>query len=174
LITSGGGSGVSARRTGPNPIAQSLQTENNQLEAQTASLRQRLGSVDANLGQVAARRQQLSALEPKYQDLLRDRDVLSTNVKNLTAREQESQAARAIAMGGEDNIRLVQRAFPPTKGASLKLPVLVAALLFAGFTALCVGLARILLRRGYVTADATARSLDLPVLAQAPVKRTAG
>jgi uncharacterized protein involved in exopolysaccharide biosynthesis len=174
LIQQGGAAGVAARRVGVNPVAQNLQTEKNQLEAQTASLRQRLAKVTADLGQVAGRRQQLSALEPKYQDLLRDRDVLSTNVKNLTAREQESQAARAIAMGGENNIRVVQRAFAPTKGKSLRKPVIGAAFVFAAFTALCVGLLRIFLRRGYVTPDATARSLDLPVLAAAPVKRAVG
>ncbi|HTI66953.1 MAG TPA: lipopolysaccharide biosynthesis protein, partial [Caulobacteraceae bacterium] len=85
---------------------------------------------------------------------------------------QESQAARAIALGGENSIRVVQRAFAPTKGASLRKAVIAAAFLFAAFTALCAGLLRILLRRGYVTADATARSLELPVLATAPVKRS--
>ena len=100
--------------------------------------------------------------------------MLSTNVKNFSTREQESQAARAIALGGEDNIRVVQRAFAPTKGASLKKAVIAAAFLFAAFTALCFGLLRIFLRRGYVTADATARSLELPVLATASHKRAAG
>jgi hypothetical protein len=51
--------------------------------------------------------------------------------------------------------------------------VVVLAFLFAGFTALCVGLLRIFVRRGYVTPDATARSLELPVLASAPFKRSA-
>jgi uncharacterized protein involved in exopolysaccharide biosynthesis len=173
LIQSGAAAGVAARRVGPNPIAQTLQTEKNQLEAQTASLRQRQASVLADLGQVSARRQQLSALEPRYRELTRERDVLAANVTSLTQREQEAQAARAIAMGGEDNIRVVQRAFAPTRGASLKLAVLALSFLFAGFTALCVGLLRIFLRRGYVTPDATARSLDLPVLASASYKRSA-
>lgn len=173
LIQSGAASGVSARRVGPNPIAQTLQTEKNQLEAQTASLRRRQASVVSDLGQISARRQQLSALEPRYRELTRDRDVLAANVTSLTQRQQESQAARAIAMGGDDNIRVVQRAFAPTRGASLKMAVLALAFLFAGFTALCVGLLRIFLRRGYVTPDATARSLDLPVLAAASYKRSA-
>jgi uncharacterized protein involved in exopolysaccharide biosynthesis len=173
LIQGGGGAGIAARRVGPNPIAQTLQTEKNQLEAQTASLRQRQASVLADLAQISARRQQLSSLEPRYQELVRDREVLAANVRSLQARGQESQAARAIAMGGEDNIRVVQRAFAPTRGASLKMAVIALSFLFAGFTALCVGLLRIFLRRGYVTPDATARSLDLPVLASAPFKRSA-
>ena len=71
LIQGGGAAGVAARRVGVNPVFQSLQTEKNQLEAQSASLRQRLASVVADLGQISARRQQLSAIEPRYQDLVR-------------------------------------------------------------------------------------------------------
>ena len=171
LIGSGGANGVSASRTGVNPVYQSLQTEKNTLEAQAASLRQRQAAVTADLAQVAERRQRLIALEPRYRELQRQRDVLADNVRNFLARTQESQAERAIAMAGDDNIRVVQRAFAPTKGSSLKLPVLAVSILFAGFTALCVALARIFLRRGYVTPDAAARSLDLPVLAFAPMKR---
>ena len=174
LISGGGASGVSAARTGPNPIYQGLQSEKNTLEAQSASLRQRQAAVVADLAQVSEKRQRLVALEPKYQELVRQRDVLSTNVKTFLARQQESQAARAIAMGSDDNIRVVQRAVAPTKGTSLKAPVLGAAFLFAAFSALCLGLLRILLRRGFVTPEATARSLDLPVLAYANVKRADG
>jgi uncharacterized protein involved in exopolysaccharide biosynthesis len=174
LIASGGANGVAARRTGINPVFQTLQTERNQTEAQAASLRQRLSKVNADLVQVEQRRQRLNALEPRYQDLVRQRDALATNVKNFIARAQESQAARAVALGGDDNIRVVQRAFAPTKGKSLKALVLVAAFGFAGLTALCAALVRIFLRRGYVTPEATARSLDLPVLAFASIKRTAG
>jgi uncharacterized protein involved in exopolysaccharide biosynthesis len=171
LISGGGATGVTAQRTGPNPIYQGLQTEKNTLEAQAASLRQRLAAVVRDLSQVSEKRQRLVALEPRYQDLVRQRDVLSTNVKTFLGRQQESQAARAIALGSDDNIRVVQRAFAPTRGSSLKAPVLAAAFLFALFTALCAGLLRILLRRGFVTPDSTARSLDLPVLAYANLKR---
>lgn len=171
LIAGGGAQGVAARRTGVNPVYQSLQTERNQLEAQAASLRRRLASVSADLAQVGAKRLRMAELEPRYQDLTRQRDVLAGNVKTFTAREQEAQAARAIALGGDDTIRVVQRAYAPTRGTSLRAPVAMAAMLFAAFTALCAGLLRIFLRRGYVTADATARSLDLPVLAAAPFKR---
>lgn len=172
LVSSGGAAGVAARRVGVNPVFQSLQTEKNQLEAQAASLRQRQASVIADLAQVSARRQQLTALEPRYQELVRQREVLAGNVRSFSQRQQESQAARAIALGGEDSVRVVQRAFAPTKGSSLRKVAIAGAFLLAAFTALCAGLLRIFLRRGYVTADATARSLDLPVLATAGLKRS--
>ena len=174
LIAGGGGAGVSAQRVGVNPVFQTLQTEKDQLEAQDASLKQRQTAVASDIAEVDAKRQRLVTLEPQYQDLLRQRDALSANVKNFIAREQESQASRAIALAGDNSIRVVQRAFAPTKGASLKAPVLAISLLFAAFTALCVGLLRIFLRRGFVTPDATARSLDLPVLAFAAAKRDEG
>jgi hypothetical protein len=47
---------------------------------------------------------------------------------------------------------------------------LAAAFLFAGFTALCVGLLRVFLRKGYATPAAAGRTLELPVLAVAPMK----
>ena len=44
------------------------------------------------------------------------------------------------------------------------------AFLFAGFTALCVGLLRIFMRRGFVTPTSAGRTLQMPVLAVAPMK----
>ena len=61
LIASGGADGVAARRTGINPVFQTLQTERNQTEAQAASLRQRLSKVNADLVQVDVA---LDGLEP--------------------------------------------------------------------------------------------------------------
>ena len=171
LIAGGGAAGLSAKRTGINPVYQTLQTEKSQLEAQNSSLKERQAAVAAEIAEVDAKRQRMVTLEPQYQDLLRQRDALAANVKSFIAREQESQASRAIALGGDNSIRVVQRAYAPTKGKSLKTPVLAIALLFAGFAALSVGLLRIFLRRGFVTPDATARSLDLPVLAYAASKR---
>lgn len=68
-------------------------------------------------------------------------------------------------------MRVVERAYTPTKGKSLRKAVLALGVLFGAFTAVCAALVRILLRRGFVTPEATARTLDLPVLATAPLKR---
>ncbi|WP_216073739.1 hypothetical protein, partial [Acinetobacter baumannii] len=70
-----------------------------------------------------------------------------------------------MAQKSNDNIRIAQRAVTPTEGKSLKKPVFVLAVLFAAFTALCVGLLRMFLRPGVPTPAAAARTLDLPVLA---------
>lgn len=157
-----------ARRIGPNPIYQALVTDRDQLEAQVASYRNRLAEVRASLAEVASRRQKLAALEPQFQELARQRDLLTANVKSLAQRAQESQAAQAMAKSGQDNIRVVERAYPATKGTSLKQPVMVLAILFAAFAALCAGLLSAVLSKGYATSDSIERSLRLPVLASAP------
>ena len=120
LIRSGQIGDNGARRIGPNPTYQSLITEKNQLEAQAASLRDRKAQIGASMNEIAGRRQKLSALDPQYQDLSRQRDLLSANVKGLAQREQENQAAQALAKGGDGNIRVIERAYPPTTGTSLK------------------------------------------------------
>ncbi len=108
-------------------------------------------------------------MEPQYQDLARQRDLLTTNVKSLAQRAQESQAAQASAKSGNDNIRVIERAYPATTGTSLKKPVMILSILFAAFAALCAGLLSAFLSRGYPTAETIERTLQLPVLATAPV-----
>lgn len=161
---------TAATRVGANPVAQALQTEHNTLSAQAASLASRKAAVDAEIARVTARRQTLAALEPQYQELLRTRDVLAVNARNFAARSQENQAAQALAAQSDDNIRIVQRAYVPTGGVSLKKPALIVAVLFALFAAVCAGLIGAFLSRGYPTAAAAERTLDLPVLATLPRK----
>lgn len=154
-----------AQRVGANPVAQALQTERNTLSAQAASLSSRKGAVDAEIAKVTERRQKLAALEPKYQELIRTRDVLAVNAKNFAARSQENQAAQTLAAHSDDNIRVVQRAYVPTRGVSLKKPALIVSTLFAVFAAVCAGLIGAFLSRGYPSVSAAERTLELPVLA---------
>ena len=165
---------TAARRIGPNPVFQTLQTERNTLQAQAQSLRARSGAVTGELARVVARRQRLAELEPRYQDLQRRREVLAANVRSFTQREQESQAAQALAAGGDDgDVRVVQRAFVPTRGSSLKRPVLLAAAAFGAFAALCAGVLAAFLSRGFPTARSAERTLEMPVLATVPARARA-
>lgn len=163
--------GDTARRSGPNPVYQTLQTEKAQLTATVAGLRNNLTEVTEQIAQITQRQMRLAQLEPRYQSLVRDRGILQQSVTDFTTREQESLANSAIAGQGADNIRIVERATPPTQGSSLKKPVAILALLFAGFTALMVGLSHIFLRSGVSTPLSAGRTLDLPVLATARIKR---
>ncbi len=170
LTASGQATGAGAKRVGVNPIYQTLETERNQLQAEAVSLGDRRGAIGGELAQVDARRRKLAALEPEYDDLVRQRDVLATNVKAFETREQESQAQQAITQKGDDNVRVVERAFAPVTGVSLKRPAMMLALMFAAFAALCAGLLRAFLRPGYPSAAAAERTLELPVLATARFK----
>ena len=162
---------VVGRRLGPNPVFQTLQTERNTTAAQAQSLRARSGELASELARVVARRQRLAELEPQYQDLLRQHDVLTANVRAFTQRVQDSRAQQALTAAGDDgDVRVVQRAYTPTRSASLKTPALLAAGMFAGFAALCAGLLSAFLSRGFPSAGAAERTLEMPVLAAVPAR----
>ena len=63
----------------------------------------------------------LAGLEPKFQELSLDRDVLQANVRDFTIKEEQTNAAREIASKTNDNIRIVERALPPIQGNPGKL-----------------------------------------------------
>jgi polysaccharide biosynthesis protein PslE len=169
-ISSGRTNGEGARRFGVNPVYQTLQTDRNQLSAEVAALQQQQAAYAEQAEQVNQRLLRLAALEPQYQELTRDRDVLQTNVRDFVVKEQQDEAARQMAGASTDNIRIMQRAAAPSSGKSLQKPVAVLAFLFAGFAALCVGLLRMFLRPGLQTPSSASRTLDMPVLATAGYK----
>lgn len=169
-VSSGRAQGQGASRTGVNPVFQTLQTEKLQVTAEVRALQQSLGVLQQQSDQLTQRRLRLADLEPQFQSLSRDRDVLQSNVRDFQVKEQQTQAARAIASNTNDNIRIVERATPPVEGKSLRSAVLALAFMFAAFSALCAGLLRMFVRPGLPTPASAARTLDLPVLGSAPVK----
>jgi uncharacterized protein involved in exopolysaccharide biosynthesis len=170
-VSSGRTAGEGARRSGPNPIWQTLQTTRNDLSAEVAALRESLTAYTQQVGDVNQRLLRLSELEPQFNALTRDRDILSTNVKDYTVKEQQDEAQRRMSSESSDNIRIVRRAVAPSQGKSLKKPILALTIMFAAFTALCAGLVRMFLRPGLQTPASASRTLGLPVLATAGVKR---
>jgi len=169
-ITAGRTLAEGARRFGVNPVYQTVQTEKIQLTAEVNALRQSQAELVSQIEQVTQRRLKFAELEPKFQELSLDRDVLQANVRDFSVKEEQSRAAQEIASRTNDNIRIVARATPPTKGKSLRKPAVILAFLFAGFTALSAGLLRMFMRPGLPTAQSASRTLDLPVLAAAPLK----
>ncbi len=160
-----------AQRVGLNPIWQTLITERNQLEGRAASLRSRRAAIVRDLADLTMRRQKLAALEPQAQALQRDRDILASNAKALGAREQEIEAQQALSRKGADNIRVVERAFVPSRGTSIKAPVMAVFILAAGFTSLMAGFATLLFdRKGYSGREAVERGLGVDVLGAVPVR----
>lgn len=172
LMAKGAGQSPGASRVGINPLYQTVQTEQIQLNAEGASLRDRQAALTGQLAQIAARRQKLNEIEPQYLALTQNRQLLQDDVKGLTQKKQEAEAQGATGHG-LGSVRVVERPTPPASGKSLKKPILMLALVFAAFTALCVGLARLFMRKGFPTAASASRTLDLPVLASARYKREA-
>ena len=172
LMAKGAGQSPGAARVGVNPLYQTVQTEQIQLNAEGASMRDRLDALTDQLAQIAARRQKLNEIEPQYLALTQNRQLLQDDVKGLTQKKQEAEAQGAAGRG-LGSVRVVERPTPPSSGKSLKKPILMLALVFAAFTALCAGLARLFMRKGFPTAASASRTLDLPVLASAGYKREA-
>lgn len=170
LIGSGQGVGEKDRRLGANPVWQELETDRVRLSAEAASLAARREVLAGQLKDVANRQLSLNRLESEFQGLAVEREVLQANIRGFTTRAEEIGAARAIAEGADDNIRVVERAAPPARGQSLKKVIVALAFAFAAFTAVCAGLLRVFLRRGFPTAASAGRTLELPVLASAPLK----
>ncbi|HEY1753630.1 MAG TPA: Wzz/FepE/Etk N-terminal domain-containing protein [Caulobacteraceae bacterium] len=162
-----------AERIGPNPVYQTMQNDKLRLAATVAGLKQNAAALADEMKQITDRRLRLAKLEPQYQALSLDRDALQNNVKDLTAKAEESEASQGIAQASNDDIRIIERATAPTQGKSLKKPVLLLAIVFAAFSALCAGFLRMFLRPGLPTPATAGRTLDLPVLGAAPLKQPA-
>lgn len=157
-------------RTGPSTIFTEIETARITAAADRDGLAARLAVAESQLNQLRARQAEMTRLESTNANLAGNREVLTTLVRDFQQRESAARADSALVAAGADNVNVIERAEAPTKGTSLKAPLLAVVFLFAGFTALCVGLLRVFTRRGYVTPASTGRTLDMPVLAVAPVK----
>ncbi|RZJ74248.1 MAG: chain-length determining protein, partial [Brevundimonas sp.] len=157
-------------RTGPNPIWVELETTRINTQADRDSLAARLAVLNRQLEELRGRLSRLTQIESENSTLAGNREVLSASIREFQQRETQARADNELVRAGADNVRVIERAQPPLKGKSLKIPLLAAVFLLAGFTALCVGLLRIFTRSGFVTPASAGRTLELPVLAVAPLK----
>ena len=162
--------GAKEVRTGPSTIFTEIETARITGAADRDGLAARLAVAEGQLNQLRARQAEMTRLESANANLAGNREVLTTLVRDFQQRESAARADSALVAAGADNVNVIERAEAPTKGTSLKAPLLAAAFLFAAFTALCVGLLRVFTRRGYTTPASTGRTLDMPVLAVAPMK----
>lgn len=157
-------------RTGPSTIFTEIETTRITAAADRDGLAARLAVAEGQLNQLRARLAEMTRLESANANLAGNREVLTTLVRDFQQRESAARADSALVAAGADNVNVIERAEAPTRGSSLKAPLLAAVFLFAAFTALCVGLLRVFMRRGYATPASTGRTLEMPVLAVAPMK----
>lgn len=169
-VATGTAVGAKEVRTGPSTIFTEIETTRINAAADRDALAARLAVLEGQLTTLRGRLAELTRLESTNATLLGQRDNLTSTVREFQQRESRARADSALVAAGADNVTVIARAEAPTRGTSLKAPLLAAVFLFAGFTALCVGLLRVFTRRGFVTPASTGRTLDMPVLAVAPVK----
>jgi uncharacterized protein involved in exopolysaccharide biosynthesis len=167
-----GGDTVGARevRTGPSTIFTAIETERITAAADRDGLAARLAVAERQLAQLRSRLAELNRLESTNANLAGNREVLTASIREFQQREAQARADSALVSAGADNVTVIERAEAPTRGSSLKAPLLAVVFLFAAFTALCVGLLRVFTRRGFTTPASTGRTLEMPVLAVAPMK----
>jgi uncharacterized protein involved in exopolysaccharide biosynthesis len=170
LVGAGGTVGAKEVRIGPNTVWTELENNRINAAADRDALVDRLATQDAQLATLRARQARLSQLESTNTVMAGDRDVLTATIREFQQRGAQSRADNELVKQGADNVRVLSSASAPTRGSSLKLPLLMLVILFAGFTALCVGLLRVVTRKGFVTPASVGRTLDMPVLAVTPVK----
>lgn len=162
--------GAKEVRTGPSTVFTAIETARITAAADRDGLAARLAVANGQLDQIRSRQAELTRLESTNANLAGNREVLTANIRDFQQRESAARADSALVAAGADNVTVIERAEAPTKGTSLKAPLLAVVFLFAAFTALCVGLLRIFTRKGYVTPASTGRTLEMPVLAVAPMK----
>ena len=169
-VATGTAVGAKEVRTGPNPIWVELETTRITTHAERNSLQSRLAAAEQQLAEIRQRQMDMTRDESENAILSGNREMLQGSIREFQQREAQSRADGALVAAGADNVTVIERAQTPTRGKSLKAPLLAAVFLFAAFTALCVGLFRIFTRRGFVTAGSAGRTLEMPVLAVAPAK----
>lgn len=169
-VANGDTVGAKEVRLGPNPIWVSLDTSRATAEADRDALAARMAALDRQVAYLRQRQADLTRLESQNTILAGSRDVLTASIREFQQRGAQNRADNDLVKGGADNVRVIERAAPPSRGSSLKAPTLALAFLFAGFTALCVGLLRVFTRRGFATPASAGRTLRMPVLAVAPMK----
>lgn len=155
---------VGTVRRGPNPTFQSLETSLNTLEAEAQSLNEQQVELQRQLQAVEAKLDRFTGLEAEWNELQRNRDLIEANIRTIAEREQREGAVAGLAAQTTDSVKITEPATVPIEGSSLKLPVALLGFLFAGFTALLVGLLRAITRPGFATGSSLQRTTGIPVL----------
>jgi uncharacterized protein involved in exopolysaccharide biosynthesis len=165
LLGSEQGRAAGVVKTGPNPVRDSLATDRARANAEVAALVQREAVLAAQVAQLQARAVALAEGRPQFEDLQRRKAILEEQVRQFSSREAAARAQTELNRVSNDNIRVIERAKPPTRGRSLRRVVALGALGLAGISALFAGLMRAFARSSFPTPGSVGRTLGLPVLA---------
>ena len=162
--------GPSTQRVGANPTYEGLQAEAIRLRAEVDSLRARQTTLDGQVAALEDRRARLEQLEREYRELALNRQILEQQYQAYAAKAEEARIMEDLDSRQAANIRIVERAVPPTEGRNLQPLIIALGLVAALMTALAAALFREFTRTTLVTPEAAERSLGLPVLVAVPLK----
>jgi len=158
-----GGRGVV--RVGTNPLYLQVESAIATLQSEVQALRSREAELKLQLAGFEERQLRLFELEPELQALERRRDAAELALSAFAAQEARGRQQAGDVAGEAAVVRVLEPATAPVRGASFRLPALIAAVLVAAFAALITGMMRALTRRGLATPGSAERTLGLPVLA---------
>ena len=116
---------VGTIRRGPNPTYQALETALNTSEAEAESLATQQAELERQLQAVEDKLDRFSGLEPRWNELIRNRDLIDTNIRNIAEREQREGTVAGITAQEADSVKVTEPATVPIEGSSLKLLVAV-------------------------------------------------
>jgi polysaccharide biosynthesis protein PslE len=142
FIAGGGVEGLGQRRTGVNTVRQGLVQEQMRLESVAAAEATRARTISAQLSAAESEIARLRSLAPDYRRLAQDVAATSAAATSLATQQAEAEARQSLAPGSADAVRIVERAFAPAEGSSLKKLGVAAAFVFAAGTAILMGLLR--------------------------------
>lgn len=155
------------RRIGPNPTWQALEADRAVQTANISAMTGRSAALAQQMREAEQRMAALSALEPEYLRMKRDRDALEASAGAFATREQTERARSELASRSVDNISVYEAARPPVRGDATKRMIAIVAALLGLLTALVVGLLRAWSVKSFATASSLERTLGVRVLATA-------
>lgn len=155
-------------REGANPVLQELDTQlattRGEAAGLTAARAKAVEAVESN----AERMAELIRIGPRYRELLRNRALLEGSYQDISRKTEEAQLQGALA-GSQANVRVIQKAEPPTKGRAGRLIVLIAGVMLGGVAALAVIVVSAATSQVMVTPGDVETKLDLPILGAVPL-----
>lgn len=139
----GQGQATGGRRVGVNTVYQALETQRNTLQAQANSLREKEFTLQQQLNAIDGKLRSMTALSPRYNDLLRARETLNERLKTYLVKEQEALINQQQAESSSENVRILSRATYPIKGRNMRMLAFAFAVLAWGFTLVMLALFRV-------------------------------
>lgn len=143
LLQTNNGRPTGGRRVGPNPVYQDLMRSRNTAQASADSLREREVTVQSQLNSVDGKLRQLTALVPRYSDIIRENETLNARLKTYLNKEQEALINQQQAETSSENVRVIAPATYPVKGRNMRMLAFVGAWAFWGFTLFMLALFRV-------------------------------